>query len=181
MKAILFHVWCFLLCHSFLSAEEVVGFWKTISDKTGKPESIVAIYEYQGNYYGRLVATYDQDGQIQDTIDQPKNRAPGVEGNPFYSGLDIMWGLRHEGSKYLGGKIMDPEKGRIYDSEMWPKNGLLIVRGKIWVFGANQEWLPASDQDFPAGFQKPDLTQFIPVIPKVKKKQTIQHQRTAHA
>lgn len=152
-----------------LHADDVTGFWKTINDKTGKAESIVAIYEYKGKYYGRLIATFNPQGVIDDTIYTPKDHAPGVEGEPFYSGLDILWDLKKNGSKYSGGKIMDPEKGRIYDAEMWIKDGILVVRGEIWFFGANQEWPRATDSDFPPGFKKPDLTQMVPVIPKVKK------------
>lgn len=154
---------------SGLFGDDVTGFWKTINDQTGKPESIMAIYPYQGKYYGRLVATYDNDGKITDTIDNPIDRAPGVEGEPYYSGLDIMWDLKEKDGKYVDGKIMDPEKGRIYDAEMWIKDGVLVVRGKIWFFGANQEWPRVVDSDFSGNFHKPDLTKFVPVIPKVKK------------
>lgn len=160
---------CFLMISQGLLAQDVVGFWKTINDKTGKAQSIIAIYEYQGKYYGRIVVTYDEQEKVRDSIEDPKDRAPGVEGNPFYSGLDIMWNLQHKGDKYVDGKILDPQKGKIYDSEMWTKDGKLIVRGKIWVFGANQEWLPAQEKDFPPGFKKPDLTKMVPTIPHVKK------------
>lgn len=170
MQKIILSCFLYLLCFgTFLSAADVVGFWKTISDKTGKPESILAIYEYRGTYYGRLVATYDDSGRIDATMNRPNGRAPGVEGNPYYAGLDIMWGLKPDGNKYSNGKIMDPEKGRIYDAEMWTKDGMLYVRGKIWIFGANQIWPPAQDSDFPADFNKPDLTAFTPSIPRVKK------------
>jgi uncharacterized protein (DUF2147 family) len=161
---------CFLytlIFSALLSAQDVVGFWKTISDKTGKAESILGIYEYQGKYYGRLIGTYNRsDGKMEDTIDHPKDRAPGVQGNPFYSGLDIMWDLKKDGNKYTDGKIIDPQKGRIYNAEMWRQDGNLIVRGEVWVFGQNQEWPPALDSDFPAGFKKPDMTKFVPSIPK---------------
>lgn len=160
---------CFLAFSQGLFAQDVVGFWKTINDKTGKAQSIIAIYENQGKYYGRIVATYDEQEKIRDTIADPKDRAPGVEGEPFYSGLDIMWNLKRNGEKYTDGKIMDPQKGKIYDSEMWTKNGKLIVRGKIWVFGANQEWVAAQDSDFPPGFKRPDLTQLEPSVPRVKR------------
>lgn len=160
----------FLFCGLLHSEDEVVGFWKTINEETGKAESIIGIYEYQGKYYGRLIATYDDNEHINDTIYNPKTRAPGVEGDPFYSGLDIIWNMKYNGSKYTDGKIMDPEKGKVYNAEMWPQNGKLIVRGKIWIFGQNQEWVPALDKDFPPNFKKPDLTQIVPMVPTVKKK-----------
>lgn len=167
-KVILFCLFCFMF-HSILPAEDVVGFWKTVNDKTGKPESIIGIYEYQGKYYGRIIATYNDEGKVEETIDNPKDRAPGVVGNPFYCGLDILWNLKKNGNKYTDGKIIDPEQGKTYDAEMWVHDGNLIVRGEIWIFGENETWPPAHDNDFPPGFKKPDLTKLVPVIPQVIK------------
>lgn len=157
----------FLLISALALGDDVVGFWKTVDEQSGKPRSIVAIYEYEGKYYGRLIETFDDYGNIQDTINAPKVRAPGVKGNPYYSGLDFIWGLQENGSKYTGGKIMDPEKGKIYGAEMWTEDGNLIVRGKILFFGRNQVWPPATIADFPPNFKKPDLTAMVPSIPEV--------------
>lgn len=166
-----------------LMAQDISGFWKSLDDKTHLPDSIIAIYPYEGKYYGRIIATYNEKGQLEDTIELPKNRAPSIKGHPFYSGLDIIWGLEREGSKYVNGKILDPEKGNIYNAQMWPENGNLIVRGQLWVFGENRTWVPASNQDFPQGFKKPDLAQLIPQIPQVEKhystSHTHSHQTTA--
>ena len=154
---------------SALVAQDIVGFWKTIDDETGKAESIVAVYEYQGKYYGRIVATYDENGNINATMYAPGQRAPGVIGNPFYAGLDIIWNLQNDGSRYTDGKILDPEHGRVYGAELWVNNnGDLVVRGKLLFFGRNQTWPPAQDNDFPSNFRKPDLTAFVPSIPRVK-------------
>lgn len=152
-----------------LFAQDIVGFWKTIDDETGKPESIVGIYEYQGKYFGRIVATYDDNGNIEATMDRPKGRAPGVIGNPYYAGLDIIWNLENDGKRYTDGKILDPEHGRVYGAELWVNNnGDLVVRGKLLFFGRNQTWPAAQDSDFPPDFRKPDLTAFVPSIPRVK-------------
>lgn len=176
MKKVLL-VWIFSLLMFSLNAqtrddmsqgnpEAIVGFWKTINEKTLRPESIVAIYPYNGQYFGRIILTYYADGSIQDTIYAPKKRAPGVIGNPYYVGMDILWGLKQEGNKYKDGSILDPEKGHIYGAEAWKQGDKLIVRGKLLVFGRNQTWPPAIETDFPEGFQKPELTSFVPVIPK---------------
>ncbi|MBA3957807.1 MAG: DUF2147 domain-containing protein [Parachlamydiaceae bacterium] len=159
-----------LFSFSGLIADDVIGFWKTIDNKTNRAQSIIGIYEYNGICYGRIIATYDNTGKrIKETIDTPRERAPGVEGNPFYVGLDFMWNLKKNGSHYSDGKILDPEQGKVYDAQMWTKNGNLIVRGHIWIFGVNQTWLPATKADFPAGFQPPDLAKLEPQIPTVKR------------
>lgn len=157
----------FVAFSTFLIADDITGFWKSINDETGKAQCIVAIYEYEDKFYGRIMATFDEDQKLNGTIYSPKERAPGVVGNPFYCGLDIIWDLIDNGISYKG-KILDPEKGNVYNSELWVENGHLIVRGKLLFLGRNQKWLPVSDADFPAGFKKPNLATLVPVIPRVK-------------
>lgn len=168
---------CLFCCLSFIcqlsgaegGALEVTGFWKTINEKTGKPESVIAIYSKDGKYYGRIVQTYNDDGTFSDNIYNPKDRAPGIVGNPYYAGMDIIWAMTKEGNKYKNGKIIDPERGDVYDAEMWRDKANLIVRGKILFLGQNQTWLPATTSDFPADFKQPDFSQFTPVKPEVKR------------
>ena len=164
-----FSVFCLLMGGNFLMAEiqDVVGFWTTIDDKTGVEESVIGIYEYQGKYYGRIVATYDKQGKIAETLSSPTDRAPGVKGHPFYVGMDIIWDLSQGRTRYEGGKILDPEKGHVYDVELWVEDGKLIVRGKFLFFGRNQTWIAADDQAFLSGSEKPDLSKFVPLIPEV--------------
>lgn len=153
----------------FAIADDIVGFWKTVDEKTGKPQSVIALYEYQGKYYGRIIETFDEEGQIQETLETPQGRAPGVKGNPYYVGLDIVWDLQKQGEKYINGHILDPEKGNVYNSEAWlDGDGNLIVRGELLIFGRNQTWPPAIQTDFPKDFKKPDLTTMVPKIPQVK-------------
>lgn len=128
----------------------------------------MAVYEYQGQYYGRLILSFNEDGTVADTLYEPQLRAPGVIGHPYYSGMDIIWGLKFDGKKFSGGSIIDPEKGNIYGAQLWRQGSDLIVRGELLIFGRNQKWPPATDSDFPAGFQKPDLAKFVPIIPRVK-------------
>jgi uncharacterized protein (DUF2147 family) len=154
------------ICTALVGAEDIVGFWKTPNDKTGKPGGVVAIYKHGDRYYGRMIGSYDSEGQMDDTIYDPKTRAPGIIGNPYYSGMDFVWGLRKKDSKYKG-KIIDPRKGKIYTAEVWRKGKNLIVRGEIWVFGRNIVWTPAVESDFPRGFKMPDVSKFVPVKPEV--------------
>lgn len=156
----------FVVFSSGLMAEDITGFWKTINEKTGKAESLIAIYKYQDKYYGRIIITYDSDGKVEDTIYHASARAPGVKGNPYYAGLDIIWDLKPKGNSFGYGKILDPELGNLYDAELWRRKENLMVRGSVLFFGRNQTWLPAKDSDFPEGFQKPNLSELVPVIPE---------------
>lgn len=155
-----------LFFYSPLRSNEICGFWKSINENSGKPQCIFAIYEYQGKSFGRIIATYNDDGDVKETIYAPKGRAPGVVGNPFYCGLDILWDLGKEGRKYKG-KIMDPEKGDIYRADVWRSDETtLVVRGKLFCFGRNEVWQAVQPSDFPKNFKQPDLATMKPIIPQ---------------
>ena len=156
------------LAGALFSSDNISGFWKMTNDDSGVAKGIVAIYEYDGLYYGRIIGTYDEKGKMTDTIYTPKEKAPGVIGEPFYCGLDFIWGLVDAGVKFKG-KILDPEHGKIYNSECWiNEDGNLIVRGKLFVFGQNFTWPPALAVDFPKDFKVPDLAEFVPEVPEPK-------------
>ena len=103
---------------------------------------------------------------MQDDIYHPKEKAPGVPGNPPYCGLDLIWNLENSGVVYKG-KILDPQKGNVYNSEVWVEAGNLIVRGKLLFFGRSVTWFPVTKADFPANFKMPDTAKFVPVIPQL--------------
>lgn len=147
-------------------AADIDGYWKSINETTGKPQCVVAVYEYEDLHYGRIIGTYDPNGVMTETIYNPKGRAPGILGNPFYCGMDLIWALDDAGSKFKG-KIVDPEKGNIYNAELWVDGENLIVRGKLLMFGRSQKWLPVSLSEFPKGFKLPDVKKWVPVVPEV--------------
>lgn len=153
---------------SLSAAQDITGFWKSVSDETGLPQSITAIYEYNGKLYGRIIVTFDDLGVPEDTMDAPTVRADLIEGDPFYAGLDFIWDIEDRGRKWGRGKIMDPPVAKTYSCEMWLEDENLIVRGKIGPFGRNQTWLRAQPEDLPAGFRFPNTRGFRPRIPEAK-------------
>jgi uncharacterized protein (DUF2147 family) len=166
MKKILFRLFCIFAFCSASAAEDIQGYWKTIDEDTGKPECMVAVYEYKGLYYGRMIATFDDNGKVADTLETPKSRAPGIVGKPYYCGLDFIYSLKAGTSKYKG-KIVDPRKGNVYNAELWIDGSNLIVRGKWGPFGKSQTWLPVFESQFPPGVKVPDVKTFVPKVPEV--------------
>lgn len=156
-----------LISSAIYSAESITGVWKSVSDTTGLVKSISVIYEYRGKIYGRILVTYDDEGNLADTIANPIERAPNIKGEPYYVGLDFIWGMEDKGKKWSKGKIMDPIPAKVYSCDMWKEGSNLIVRGKIGPFGRNQTWIPLKDSaELPAGVEVPN--KLTPKIPKAK-------------
>ncbi|HUD00804.1 MAG TPA: DUF2147 domain-containing protein [Rhabdochlamydiaceae bacterium] len=165
MKKLLLAVICWVTSSSLWADGDIAGFWKSISDKTGKAQCVVAIYKYKDNYYGRMIGSFNDAGtKMDDTIYDPHKRAPALPGKPYYSGMDFIWALDQRGSVYKG-EILDPEHGDVYKAVVWVENGNLKVEGKLFMFGETQTWVPAKTSDYPSGFKMPDVSTFVPVAP----------------
>ena len=134
MKKVLLMSLFILYSHIATAKDSVIGFWTTIDDETKTPKSVVQIYEYQGKIFGRVV----------DLI-KNKEATAKIKGNPKIKGMDIIWDLEKNGSKYTGGEILDPTKGKVYGCEIWQEDDNLIVRGKIAFLGRNQTWIKNTD------------------------------------
>lgn len=158
-------------CSTKMQPQGITGLWKSRDPHSDKPRSLVAVYKYQDMYYGRMIATYDEEGKIKDTILTQTSKASGVVGHPPYCGMDFIYNVKQESAdgqpedKYRG-KIIDPEKGKVYNAEFWLEGDILIVRGELWIFGKNIPWQKASKKDLPKGFSMGDIKDFVPVVPK---------------
>lgn len=134
MKKLLMMCLLLLVSNIARAGESVVGYWTTIDDETKTAKSVVQIYEYEGKIFGRVV-----------DLLKNKEATAKIKGNPKIKGMDIIWDLEQNGSKYTGGEILDPTKGKVYGCEIWREGNNLIVRGKIAFLGRNQTWIKNTD------------------------------------
>jgi len=120
-----------------------VGRWRTIDDKTGKPRSIVRIYEDNGQYFGRVEQSLNQAtaGRRCDKCTDERKDQPIV-------GMVIIRSLRKDGEEYKGGDILDPDNGKVYSCKVRVKGDKLIVRGYLGasLFGRSQTWIRESEE-----------------------------------
>ncbi len=173
MKLIVLSLLFVFLSFNAFAGIPLVGLYQTIDDETNLPKSIVNLYEYKSGkdslLAGRIVALYDEKGNLSETVNNPVKVADKVSGKPKYVGLDIIWGMKwdDEDSEYKNGKIMDPKKGSIYSSVIWQNSDdKLQVRGKIGPFGRTQTWNVLNVSDLPIELQKIDTSAWSPVIRK---------------
>lgn len=173
MKNIVSFFLCFFVCLDVFAAVPFTGFYQTIDDETNKPKSIVALYEYKDSgdslLAGRIIALYDANGGLSDTLNNPIKTADKVEGKPKYVGLDIVWDMEWdaEDKEFFGGKIMDPKNGKVYSSVIWQEDeSELKVRGKIGPFGRTQVWKVLNISDLPVDLQSLNINAWTPVVRK---------------
>lgn len=134
----------FMLTGSKVDAADLspAGLWRTIDDQTGKPRGLVRVTEANGEYQARVEKTFPKPGEEPN----PKcEKCEGVRHNQPVIGMTILWGLKKQGDDYGGGRILDPENGRIYRARLKLEDGgkKLDVRGFIGfsLLGRSQTWI----------------------------------------
>lgn len=131
-----------IVCCLSLQAQSVKGQWKTIDDNTGKPRSVVEIYERDGKVYGKIVRLFRGPDEDQDPV---CTACTGDKQGQKIIGMEIINGLKYDKSdkEYEDGTILDPESGSTYDCKIWlGSDGKLNVRGYVMFFYRTQTWLP---------------------------------------
>ncbi len=123
------------------SATGIDGLWSTQDDKTHKPRGVVRIYEDHGEYFGKIVSSFDPRDALE--ICSP---CSGAMHNKPVIGLVILRDMKRNGNDndYTGGTIVDPDTGDVYKCKMSLEDGgaKLVVRGYIGMalFGRSQVW-----------------------------------------
>lgn len=123
-------------------ANTPVGYWKTIDDKTGKPRSIVRIFELNGELRGRIEKLLDvPSGAKPPTC----HECPGDKKDKPVLGLEFLWGFRRDGASWGEGAVLDPEEGKVYKANLELQDGgkRLKLFGFVRVLfkiGRSQTW-----------------------------------------
>jgi uncharacterized protein (DUF2147 family) len=117
-----------------------VGTWTSIDDATGKPKSIIAITEANGEVTGKVVEVLESDQGPHPICKE----CDGERKNQPIEGMTIIWGMKKDGDTWEGGKILDPKNGKTYGCKLHPADGgqKLEVRGFMGfsLLGRSQTW-----------------------------------------
>ncbi|MEO6227428.1 MAG: DUF2147 domain-containing protein [Thermomonas sp.] len=121
--------------------ETPTGRWTSIDDATGKPKSIVEIYEARdGNFAGRVAEVLDmKEGPNPLCV-----KCGGANKDKPIKGMVILWGLKPDGAAHWsGGRVLDPENGKTYKSKLELMDGgrKLGMSGCIAFFCRQQVWI----------------------------------------
>lgn len=131
-----------LLCGLAAQAQMTpVGRWQSVDDKTGEAKAQMQISEQAGQLSGRIEKLLRKEADPQarctecsdDRKDQPLVGLQIIRGAKKAEGKDV----------WEGGKILDPESGKVYTLRLTPIEGgaKLEVRGSIGPFWRTQTWI----------------------------------------
>jgi uncharacterized protein (DUF2147 family) len=137
-KSILYIAGLFFFTIFYAQGQTVIGKWKTIDDETGKPKSIVEIYEKSGKIYGKVVEILEEERK-----NSVCTECSGEDKDKPIMGMIVIKGLSKVGNEYKKGKILDPKNGKMYRCFITlDGNDKLKVRGYIGIslFGRTQYW-----------------------------------------
>ncbi len=143
MKKIIIAAFLFLLIVG-ISAEvhTPLGRWITYDDETGKAKSIVNIRIEEDILFGKIDSLYIEPGDDPDPI---CDECKGKNKNKQILGITMLWNMKLKSDTWKGGKILDPENGKIYDCKIKVIDGgeKLEVRGFLGVslLGRTQHWI----------------------------------------
>lgn len=118
-----------------------VGRWRTIDDATGKPRSVVAIADEGDTLSGRIESLVRAPGEDPDPA---CDKCSGPRKGQPIRGMRILWDVRRNGAQWDGGRILDPESGKVYSVKLRLLDGgrRLEVRGYLGfsLLGRTQVW-----------------------------------------
>lgn len=126
-----------------LTAQNVVGRWKTIDDETGKARSIVEISVKNGVLTGKIVELFREPSEEQDPYCK---LCPDDRKDKRVLGMEIIRGMKQDDEEWTDGTILDPKKGSVYDCTLWvdeKDSNKLQVRGYWGFFFRTQTWVRA--------------------------------------
>ncbi|GAB5399945.1 MAG: DUF2147 domain-containing protein [Aureisphaera sp.] len=127
-----------LLLSVTMIGQSVIGKWKTVDDVSGEAKSVLEIYEEDGKVYGKVVEIIKKDRQ-----DAVCDQCKGEDKDQPIMGMTIIRGLEKDGDEYNGGRILDPENGKLYKCYITLEDtDTLKVRGYIGfsLLGRTQYW-----------------------------------------
>ncbi len=109
-----------------------------VDDRTGEPRSEVRIIVDDGRLRGTVERIHPLEGESTDPV---SNRCDGLRRGARVVGMVILWGHVARGSRWVDGRILDPENGKEYASSVWLDGADRVrVRGRWGPFFRTQTW-----------------------------------------
>ena len=137
MKKMIFAIICMMIPAFSAMAQDVLGKWKL---ETGT--AIVEVYQ-SGDVFNGKIVWLNEPTEPDGTPAVDKHNPDVKLRKRQLIGLNMLHGLKKDGSKYSGGKIYDPANGKTYNCSMEVNGNLLKVRGSLdsrGLIGRTMNW-----------------------------------------
>jgi uncharacterized protein (DUF2147 family) len=118
-----------------------VGTWQQFDDRKGDLRSIIKVEQVGDELVGTIVEVFRR---ADDPPELKCVKCPGEFKDKPIVGLRFLWGLKGAGGEWEGGRVLDPDEGKIYrvKVKLTPDGNTLEVRGYIGfsLLGRTQRW-----------------------------------------
>ena len=113
-----------------------VGLWKNV-----EPNKVTMIrtYEEGGHLLGKVEKVLKND--VEDKEAKCVKCKDENKDKPM-AGLQLIWDMRKDGEKWTGGKLLDPETGRVVNCKLETAESgkKLVVKGSVAIMSKTQTW-----------------------------------------
>jgi len=113
-----------------------VGLWKNV-----EPNKVTMIrtYEEGGHLLGKVEKVLKSD--VEDKEAKCVKCKDENKDKPM-AGLQLIWDMRKDGEKWTGGKLLDPETGRVVNCKLETADSgkKLMVKGSVAIMSKTQTW-----------------------------------------
>ena len=120
-----------------LAQNSAVGLWKNV--EANNKVTLIRTYEEGGKLLGKVEKVLtnnveDKDAKCAKCKDENKDKP--------MAGLRLIWDMQKDGEKWSGGKLLDPETGRVVNCKLETADGgkKLVVKGSVAIISKTQTW-----------------------------------------
>ena len=134
--AVLVMILSAMLAAPVFAQDSVIGLWRNVeSDKV----TLIRISEAGGKLVGKIEKVLRNN--VEDTATKCTKCKDENKDKPMV-GLQLIWDMEKDGSRWSGGKLLDPETGRVVNCRLETTDGgtKLQVRGSIAFLSKTQTW-----------------------------------------
>lgn len=136
---ILIFIFVFNLLAFAQNADDITGLWYSQADSQNRV-SVVEIYKENNKYYAYSFA-YKNSNDIVNDVNNPKKELRNLP----LRGLVYLYDLEFSNGEWKGGKIYNPDDGKVYNAKisMSDNRQAITIRASVdgaGVFGKNIVW-----------------------------------------
>ena len=128
-----------MLAAPAFAQNSAVGLWKNVEEDKA---TLIRITDEGGKLQGKIEKVLKNN--VEDAAAKCTKCKDAKKDQPM-AGLQLIWDMQKDGDKWSGGKLLDPETGRVVNCKLETSEGgkKLLVKGSIAFLSKTQTWTRA--------------------------------------